>query len=85
MSGAFPFLFATNLFPQYRLNCFLRVQKHRSAEGILDIGEQRKTAKHNISKNALKVFSHKNDIRDVGSTADFADIAVFSCPEQLNR
>ena len=40
LSGAFPFLFATNLFPQYRLNCFLRVQKHRSAEGILDIGEE---------------------------------------------
>ena len=50
-SEAFPFLFATNLFPQYQLNCFLSVQKHRSAEGILDIGEERETAKHNISKN----------------------------------
>ena len=53
LSGAFPFLFATNLFPQYRLNCFLRVQKHRSAEGILDIcrrGEERQTAKQKYSK-----------------------------------
>ena len=53
LSGAFPFLFATNLFPQYRLNCFLRVQKHRSAEGILDIcrrGEEQQTAKQKYSK-----------------------------------
>ena len=56
-SRAFPFLFATNLFSQYQLNCFpSSVQKHRSAEGILDIGgEERETAKHNICRKS-KVF-----------------------------
>ena len=65
LSGAFPFLFATNLFPQYRLNCFLRVQKHRSAEGILDIcrrGEERQTAKQKYSKYTKLQIKIKQNI-----------------------
>ena len=65
LSGAFPFLFATNLFPQYRLNCFLRVQKHRSAEGILDIcrrEEEQQTAKQKYSKYTKLQIEIKQNI-----------------------